>query len=199
VNLSSGGLAILVVGALWFLVLLPSFINNDRIKPEDERPEVSIRETVEAKLGVKATKALKAKRARNFAGATAVIALLIAGLSWAEFAATANSLIVAILASVSAIALSGLAVRSHRQFAHLSEGSVKRDLPITLTNTKIAEESQDSKVNAWKPDEVPNQKFLRTGAIEIVELADVVSIDDAKPKTNIDSIDEILRRRRHIG
>jgi hypothetical protein len=36
VNLSSGGLAILVVGALWFLVLLPSFINNDRIKPENE-------------------------------------------------------------------------------------------------------------------------------------------------------------------
>ena len=198
-NLSSGGLAILVVGALWFLVLLPSFINNDRSKPEDERPEFSIRETVEAKLGVKATKALKAKRARNFAGAIAVIALLIAGLSWAEFAATANSLIVAIVASVSAIALSGLAVRSHRQFAHLSEGSVKRDLPITLTNNKIAEESQASNVNAWKPDEVPNQKFLRTGAIEIVALADVVSIEDVKPKSDIDSIDEILRRRRHIG
>ena len=198
-NLSSGGLAILVVGALWFLVLLPSFINNDRSKPESAKPEVSVRETVEAKLGTKATKALKSKRARNFAGVTAVIALSVAGLSWAEFASTSNSLILAISASVSAIALAGLSVRSHRQFAHYSEGSLRRDLPITLANNKIAEEPAPATVNGWKPDEVPNQKFLRTGAIEIVELADVVSIEDAKPKSDIDSIDEILKRRRHIG
>ena len=198
-NLSSGGLAILVVGALWFLVLLPSFINNDRSKSESVRPAVSVRETVEAKLGAKATKALKSKRARNFAGVAAVIALSIAGLSWADFATTSQSLILAISASVFALVLAGLSVRSHRQFARFSEGSLKRDLPITLTNNKIAEEPAVETVAGWKPDEVPNQKFLRTGAIEIVELAEVVSIEDAKPKSDIDSIDEILKRRRHIG
>ena len=198
-NLSSGGLAILVVGALWFLVLLPSFINGDRSKPTTAIPEASIRETVETKLGPKAAKALKAKRARNYSGATAVIALVVAGLSWADFATTSNSLPLAIFGSLFGLAFIAISIRSHRQFGSLSQDSVKRGLSITLTNNKIVEEPGSDITNSWKPDEIPNQKFLRTGAIEIVELAEVVSIEDAKPKSEIDSIDEILRRRRHIG
>lgn len=118
-NLSSGGLAILVVGALWFLVLLPSFIKGETGRKTDDR-EKSIR----------------------------------------------------------------------RQ-------NLTRPNKVTAFSVE-SEESSDS-TNTFQPSTVPSQNFLRTGAIEIVELAEVVSIEKEKPETQIDSIDEILRRRRHVG
>jgi hypothetical protein len=199
VNLSSGGLAILVVGALWFLVLLPSFINGEKSKPAFETPERSIRKSVEAKLGVKATKALKAKRSRNYSAVATLIAFGVSALSWADFAATTGSLTPAIVSCVIGLALTGLSIRSHRQYVLLSEGSLKREIPINFTTSKTDDVDLPENRNAWNPDEIPNQKFLRTGSIEIVELAEVVSFDEVKTKSEIDSIDEILRRRRHIG
>jgi hypothetical protein len=116
VNLSSGGLAIVVVGALWFLVLLPSFIRGDSAKKQDYREDPVSR--------------------RNL-------------------------------------------IRSNKE-------------------TQVSKEASEP-TNSFKPSDVPSQNFLRTGAIEIVELAEVVSIETEKPETQIDSIDEILRRRRHVG
>lgn len=117
-NLSSGGLAILVVGVLWFLVLLPSFIKGETGEKREYK-EDSIR---------------RAKQEKKTPPVVSV---------------------------------------------------VKAD-------AKVAFDS-----NSFQPSEIPNQGYLKTGAIEIVELADVVSIEKEKPE--IDSIDEILRRRRHVG
>jgi hypothetical protein len=118
VNLSSGGLAILVVGVLWFLVLLPSFIKGETGEKREYK-EDSIRRSEQPK-------------------------------------------------------------------------QTRSEVAVTETPDQAVVDS-----NSFKPSEVPNQAYLKTGAIEIVELADVVSID--KEKTEIDSIDEILRRRRHVG
>lgn len=196
-NISSGGLAILVVGALWFLVLLPSFIRGDHAKEYEETPSVS--ETVATKLGEQATKALRAKRARNITAGLAAVAALIGSLAWAEFATRGSAVVMAVAASVSTFGLTVLAIRSNKSFRNLSSGSVNRDLPITLTNNKARSESELVDSKTFEPGKVPNQNFLRTGAIEIVELADVVSLEESKPKTEIDDLDEILRRRRHVG
>ena len=118
-NLSSGGLAIIVVAALWFLVLLPSFIRGDQ--------------------------------------------------------------------------------RSNSEARKKKSSSVRRDFPISLKNQKEASEPSVKNPNAFSPKEVPSQNFLRTGAIEVVQLADVIAINEAKPASEIDSLDEILRRRRHLG
>lgn len=115
-NLSSGGLAILVVGVLWFLVLLPSFIKGETGEKREYK-EDSIRKVNQ---------------------------------------------------------------------------KTKTQVSVTETDVKIADDA-----NTFQPSVVPNQAYLKTGAIEIVELADVVSIE--KGKSEIDNIDEILRRRRHVG
>jgi hypothetical protein len=117
VNLSSGGLAILVVGVLWFLVLLPSFIKGEAGEKREYK-EDSIR-----------------------------------------------------------------------------RADVSKRTKVTKSIEKEAEAVDPS--TSFQPSVVPNQAFLRTGAIEIVELADVIPIEKDKPE--IDSIDEILRRRRHVG
>ena len=117
-NLSSGGLAILVVGVLWFLVLLPSFIKGETGEKREYK-EDSIRRTKQSK-------------------------------------------------------------------------KTRPEVSVIEADVKANEDS-----NTFQPSVVPNQGYLKTGAIEIVELADVVSIEKEKPE--IDSIDEILRRRRHVG
>lgn len=198
-NLSSGGLAILVVGALWFLVLLPSFIRGDQAKESELELKPSIRESVAAKLGPQAVSALKAKRTRNFTSALSLVALLVSALAWAEFFSSGSSLVLAIVSSIASFGLITLAVRNHTNFRNLSAGSLKRDLPITLTNNKSLDEANTKNENAFEPDLVPNQNFLRTGSIEIVDLAEVISIDDAKVESEIGNLDEILRRRRHFG
>jgi hypothetical protein len=186
-----------VVGALWFLVLLPSFIRGDHGKEYEEKP--SVRETVATKLGEQATKALRAKRARNITAGLAGVSALIASLAFVEFATRGSALVMAVVASVSTLGLAVLAIRNNKSYRNLISGSVKRDLPITLTNNKAVTESGSVDSKTFHPGAVPNQNFLRTGAIEIVELAEVHSIEDSKPKTEIDNLDEILRRRRHVG
>jgi hypothetical protein len=199
VNLSSGGLAILVVGALWFLVLLPSFIRGDQAKQLEPESRPSIRDSVAEKLGPQAASALRAKRTRNFTAALALVAVLVSALSWVEFFTSGTSLVLSIVSAISSVGLAILAIRNQSNFRNLSANSLKRDLPITLTNSKTIEESESKNENSFEPGLVPNQNFLRTGSIEIVDLAEVISIDDAKPESEIGSLDEILRRRRHFG
>lgn len=198
-NLSSGGLAILVVGALWFLVLLPSFIRGDQAKQLEPESKPSIRDSVAEKLGPQAASALRVKRTRNFTAALALVAVLVSALSWVEFFTSGTSLVLSIVSAISSVGLAILAIRNQSNFRNLSANSLKRDLPITLTNSKTIEESESKNENSFEPGLVPNQNFLRTGSIEIVELAEVISMDDAKPESEIGSLDEILRRRRHFG
>jgi hypothetical protein len=40
---------------------------------------------------------------------------------------------------------------------------------------------------------------LKTGAIEIVDMADVVELEPRTQSPEVSSLDEIMRRRRHIG
>jgi hypothetical protein len=107
--------------------------------------------------------------------------------------------VLSIVSAISSVGLAILAIRNQSNFRNLSANSLKRDMPITLTNSKTIEESESKNENSFEPGLVPNQNFLRTGSIEIVDLAEVISIDDAKPESEIGSLDEILRRRRHFG
>ena len=181
------------------MVLLPSFIRGDSAKESELEPQPSIRETVAAKLGPQAASALSAKRTRNFTTVLAIVALLVSALSWAEFFSSGSSLVLSIFSAVSSIGLAGLALRNHRNFRNLSAGSLRRDLPMTLTNNKSVGEEESKNENAFEPELVPNQNFLRTGSIEIVDLAEVISIDEVKRNSEIGNLDEILRRRRHFG
>jgi len=79
-----------------------------------------------------------------------------------------------------------------------SQSKAKRR-SVTIPQTMPAKEIPDVNPYAFKPNDVPSQSFLKTGSIEIVNLADVIDIEQAKRESDIDNIDEILRRRRHHG
>jgi hypothetical protein len=90
-----------------------------------------------------------------------------------------------------------LAVRNQRTLKDLTAPKTSRNFNYSSPEKAAAKTENNSR--SFSPDNVPSQNFLRTGAIEIVELAQVVSLEELKTSTEIDNIDEILRRRRHIG
>lgn len=194
-NLSSGGLAVVAIGAIWFLVFLPSFIRGDKNQAEETNKVSAPR--VENNLGTRALKALKAKRARTISATLAAISFVVAGLSILELATTGAGLPLSI-GSVAVFALfTWLTVRNNRKYGEIISNTSSRNISYSAPLTKKSLPEQNE--NTWQPDTIPNQNFLRTGAIEVVELADVVSLEEQKTSTEISNIDEILRRRRHVG
>lgn len=194
-NLSSGGLAVLAIGAIWFLVFLPSFIRGDKNQTV-ETNKVSV-PRLETKVGTREVKAVKAKRARAISATLAAISFVVAGLAILELATTGAGLPL----SIGSVALFGvftwLTARNNRAYAEITSRTSTRKISYSAPSTKKSLPEQNE--NTWQPDTIPNQNFLRTGAIEVVELADVVSLEEQKTSTEISNIDEILRRRRHVG
>lgn len=197
-NVSSGGFAILVVGAIWFLVFLPSFIKGENRK-EVKTLESNVRDTVETKLGERASAALKLKRGRNILAGLTLVSLLVAGLSVAEIVIQGTGLAVVTVSAGLFVAGSWLTIRINRNFKLAAAGSMRRQVPLNSATTKVPKQPEPQSEAVWQPNKLPDQTFLRTGAIEIVELAEVVSLTESKTSKEIDGIDEILRRRRHTG
>lgn len=195
-NLSSGGLAILAIAAIWFLVFLPSFVKGDKLR-EFEEPESNA--NLENRLGQKAQRALRARRGRSILATLAVAAFVISGLSFLEVANSGTGLPLALGSTAATIGFSWLTLRAHRSYRALLSGATKRTIPITpMAPTKRASlEATEEK--SWIPGELPKQSFLQTGAIEIVELAEIAELPKKDVVEEDLSIDEILRRRRHVG
>lgn len=195
-NLSSGGLAILAIAAIWFLVFLPSFVKGDKLREVTEsKPKLS----TENRLGERAQRALVARRGRTIFASISTAAFVLAGLSFLEVATTGTGLPLAIGSIAGTVGFSWLTLRAHRKYRALLSGATKRTIPITpMTPTKRAT-LQTVEDKSWQPGELPKQSFLQTGAIEIVELADISELPKQATVEEDLKIDEILRRRRHVG
>jgi hypothetical protein len=196
VNISSGGLAILAIAAIWFLVFLPSFVKGDQSKRvEPETPQ----ESIVPKLSDGAKQALRARRARTIAATFASVSFLLSGLAVVEVVVAANGLPLAVGSVIATVISAWVAVRAHRKYIALLSGSPRRVVPVNAPTKRSIPEVNETELKTWQPGELPKQSYLQTGAIEIVELAEVVSIDSEKSVNEIANIDEILRRRRHVG
>lgn len=194
-NLSSGGLAVVAIGAIWFLVFLPSFIRGEKNEKVETRKIESPRP--EMKPTNRSIKASQAKRARAITATLAAISFVVASLSILELATTGADLPLSIGSVALFAVFTWLTVRNNRVYSDIITGTSNRQMNYSAPLTKKSLPEQNE--NTWQPTTIPNQNFLRTGAIEVVELAEVVSIEDQKTSTEIGNIDEILRRRRHVG
>lgn len=198
-NLSSGGLAILAIAAIWFLVFLPSFVKGDQSKQAEREKSLVTKETAKTVLSDGALAALKARRARTFSVTMAALSFVVAGLSVLEVITSGTALPLAIGAGFSFGLFSLISVKSHAKYVALLSGSIRRSVPVSAPIKRANSEPELTDGKVWQPEALPKQSYLQTGAIEIVELAEVVSIENEKPAEEIASIDEILRRRRHVG
>ena len=198
-NLSSGGLSILAIAVIWFLVFLPSFVKGDQSKQAKREKTLIAKEAAKTALSETALAALKARRVRTFLVTLSAVTFAVAGLSVLEVMATGTALPLAIGSGLSSGLFAWLSVKSHRKYVGLLSGSIRRSVPVSAPIKLANSESEQTVVNVWQPETLPKQSYLQTGAIEIVELAEIVSIENEKPVEEIASIDEILRRRRHVG
>lgn len=197
-NLSSGGLAILAIAAIWFLVFLPSFVKGDQSKGQGRDRSLDVTETINQRLGEKAQLALRARRKRSVFAVATVVAFVVAGLSVLEFTVTGAGLPLAIGSVLITSVLTWFTYRAHINYRNQLTGSVRRSVPIT-TSTLATKNEQTQSSAGWQPGTLPKQSYLQTGAIEIVELAEVVELETEPVAEQDIRIDEILRRRRHIG
>jgi hypothetical protein len=198
-NITSGGLTIAVMAAIWFLVFLPSFIKADSNNFAREKVETNSRDLLSSKLGEKASRAIRARKGRAVLGTLSVGALVVATLSILEFATVGTGLSLAVGAAVSCIVFVSLTIRNHRKYQTLVQDAVHRKITYTRPSLEVQAQKMESNSSRWQPVEVPKQAFLKTGAIDIVDLAEVVEMEPRAETSEVESLDEILRRRRHIG
>jgi type II secretory pathway component PulM len=198
-NLSSGGLAILAIAAIWFLVFLPSLVKSDRVKLVAAEKVQTSKEFSTSTLSETAKLALAARRGRTLMATIASVSFVVAGLSVLEVVASGSALPLAIGSTVTTALFTWLTVNAHRKYVSVLAGTVRRAVPVSTPTKRVMPDVEIRDTKTWQPGELPKQSYLQTGAIEIVELADVVSIENEKHQEEIADIDEILRRRRHVG
>jgi hypothetical protein len=198
-NITSGGLTIVAIGAIWFLVFLPSFIKADSNNASREKVESTSRDLLSEKLGDKASRAIRARRGRSVLATLTLVAFSVSTLSILEFATSGTGLSLAIGAGFAFVTLLGLTIRNHRNYATLVQQAVRRKIVYTRPALQVEKQAHENSSTTWQPVELPRQGFLKTGAIEIVDMADVVELEPRTQSPEVSSLDEIMRRRRHIG
>ena len=199
-NIPSGGLAMVVIAAIWFLVFLPSFMKRDERKGE-VREKIELGKVItKTHLGEQASQAIAVKRGRATFSTVAVVGAVVSVFAGLDFAATGRSLVSGLLA-LSATALgSVLAISLNRKYKELLTSVATRQVPLTTPVAPVIKRANLNEItNDFTPAEIPDQAYLKTGAIEIVELAEVVEISAEEETPKVESIDEIMRRRRHVG
>lgn len=199
-NIPSGGLAMVVIAAIWFLVFLPSFVKRDERKVEEREKIERGKEITKTHLGEQATQAIAVKRGRATFATVAVVGAVFTVFAGLDFAATGRSLVSGLVALAATGLGSVLAISLNRKYKELLTSVATRQVPLATPVAPVIKRANlEEKTNDFKPAEIPDQAYLKTGAIEIVELAEVVELIDEKESPKVENIDEIMRRRRHVG
>lgn len=199
-NIPSGGLAMVVIAAIWFLVFLPSFVKRDERKAEEREKIERGKEITKTHLGEQATQAIAVKRGRATFATVAAVGAVFTFFAGLDFAATGRSLVSGLVALSATAIGSVLAISLNRKYKVLLTSVATRQVPLAAPIVPVIKRANlNDKTNDFKPAEIPDQAYLKTGAIEIVELAEVVEISGDKETPKVESIDEIMRRRRHVG
>lgn len=186
----------MAIAAIWFLVFLPSFVKSDQTKKNQTE---DIETPNKSNLSEQAIRALRSRRARTISATVAGLSFVVVGLSVLEVISTGTGLPILIGSTLVLSVAAWLTVRAHRNYVELLSGSVRRAVPVVAPTKRRNLEEPQVEEATWKPESLPKQTFLQTGAIDIVELAEVVSLETEKPAEEVANIDEILRRRRHVG
>lgn len=199
-NIPSGGLAMVVIAAIWFLVFLPSFMKRDEQKIIQREQLERGKEIAKTHLGEQATQAIAVKRGRATFATVAVVGAVFSVFATLDFFATGRSLVSGLVAlSVTVMGLL-LTFSLNRKYQELLTSVAVRQVPLSMPIAPVIKRAKlNEKNNDFTPIEIPGQAYLKTGAIEIVELADVVELSEVEASPKIESIDEIMRRRRQVG
>lgn len=189
-----------VIAAIWFLVFLPSIIKKDEQKVQDREQLERSKQIAKVHLGEEATQAIAVNRGRATFATLASISAVVATFSVLDFFATGRSLILGVVASALTALGLVLTLKLNAKYRQLLASVAVRKVPLSAPVAPVIKRSTlENKTNDFTPIEVPGQAYLKTGAIEIVELADVVPLTEESAAAKIESIDEIMRRRRHVG
>lgn len=189
-----------VIAAIWFLVFLPSFMKRDESKVQKREQAESAKESVKSHLGSQATAAIAVKRGRATFATLAAVAAVFTVFATLDFLATGRSLVSGLASLTVTILGTVLSLSLNRKYKNLLATVATRKVPLSAPIAPVIKRSNlNEKNNDFKPVEIPDQTYLKTGAIEVVELAEVVELSEEKAETKIESIDEIMRRRRHVG
>lgn len=199
-NIPSGGLAMVVIAAIWFLVFLPSFMKRDEQKIIQREQLERGKEIAKTHLGEQATQAIAVKRGRATFATVAVVGAVFSVFATLDFFATGRSLVSGLVAlSVTVMGLL-LTFALNRKYQELLTSVAVRQVPLSMPIAPVIKRANlNEKNNDFTPIEIPGQAYLKTGAIEIVDLADVVELSEVEASPKIESIDEIMRRRRQVG
>ncbi|MEO0313138.1 MAG: hypothetical protein RL140_368 [Actinomycetota bacterium] len=199
-NIPSSGLAMVVIAAIWFLVFLPSFMKRDELKVQERVQLERGREIAKSHLGEKATRAIAVKRGRATFATVSSVGAIFTIFATLDFVATGRSLVSGLVALAATVLSVAATVSLNKKYKALLASATVRQVPLSTPVAPVIKRADlTQKNNDFKPVEVPGQTYLKTGAIEIVELAEVVEISAEPEAPKIDSIDEIMRRRRHVG
>lgn len=199
-NIPSGGLAMVVIAAIWFLVFLPSFVKRDERKVEERETLERGKEISKTHLGEKAAQAIAVKRGRATFATVAVVGAVFTVFAVLDFVATGRSLVSGLVALGATAFASALTISLNRKYKTLLTSVATRQVPLATPVAPVIKRANlNETTKDFKPAEIPDQAYLKTGAIEIVELAEIVELSEEKETPKVDSIDEIMRRRRHVG
>ena len=192
----SGGLMLVALAVVWFIVFLPSVSKRNQDKDELARDRRVRRDRLTAQaspsIASQVKRANAAKVAFAAAAALAAIASIVALVLGSAFWPVAGVSAVAIFAFLSRLS----ALRASRAVSNSANRRTKIGSGLDAQLIGEGEEPELIDDRSWRPTEVPGQTYqAQLGTLENPTLADVVNIESAKDFDS-ETLDEILRRRR---
>jgi membrane protein implicated in regulation of membrane protease activity len=192
----SGGLMLVALAVVWFIVFLPSVSKRNQDKDELARDRRVRRDRLTAQASPSiASQVKRANVAKvGFAAGAAIAAIssIVAVFLGSTLWTITGVAIAAGFAVFSRIA----AMRVSRAVSNSANRRTKIGSGLDAQLIGEGEESELIDDRSWRPTEVPGQTYqAQLGTLENPTLADVVNIESAKDFDS-ETLDEILRRRR---
>ena len=198
---------LLVIASLWIWVFVPSWFKRSEERQSERKFAGQIKSEIKTakKQSVSKPGSIAALAARNYRLAmtrrvfgTVLLSALVAAVFLAVQAPTNPVLWLAAGGSLSVAVLSVIILRKATAKAReLISRSARTRSSIYVETASAVVASVEVDERAWEPNPLPAPRE-RIGALEVPELAEVISIQPAKQLSSSE-LDEILRRRRANG
>lgn len=198
---------LLVIASLWIWVFVPSWFKRSEERQSERKFAGQIKSEIKTakKQSVSKPGSIAALAARNYRLAmtrrvfgTVLLSALVAAVFLAVQAPTNPVLWLAAGGSLSVAVLSVIILRKATAKAReLISKSARTRSSIYAETAYVAVSSAQVDERAWEPNPLPAPRE-RIGALEVPELAQVISIEPARQLSSSE-LDEILRRRRANG
>jgi hypothetical protein len=197
-NFGSGGLMLVALAAVWFLVFLPALNGRGKEGRSESLDRSTRRALLNEHVSPRVAASARAARLSKQVFALLSIASGIASIVFVFQGAAVGALIAAGFVA-GFVALSRIAnARLNRILVSGSNRRNKVSAGLSGSLEKSIEPTEEIEDRRWTPNEAPKQGLLnRVGTLESPTLADVVEIE-FPGELDSKELDEILRRRRAI-